>query len=160
MVMTISRETIYAALFAQLQTAGTGFATYSRTWLNVWDDPAARSPNLPMCIQQDQQEEMRWSNRGIGRVLLLQVRVEIYGKIPDGMTPGFKDGSPGATVVNNMIDLVDNALAPSDLHEGLQTLGGLVLDCRIEGQIMKAFGDNDPSGQCGAVIPVILLLSS
>lgn len=158
----VSREPIYLALFAQLKTGGF-FKTYTRRWQSIWDDLAAqspRTPDLPMLIQQAQVEIVHYTNRGIGRVLTLETHVEVFSRIPDGATPGFKDGTTsGDTVVNAMLDAVDNALAP-DAHEGLQTLGGLVLDCRIEGLIMKTFGDEDPSGLCGAVIPITMLLSS
>jgi len=154
------RETIYAALLTQLQTAGTIFQTYTRRWKSVWDDPGSQVAALPMLIQQDQNERIRWDNRGIGGVSTWSVKLEVYAKIPDGTTPGVPDGTtPGSAVLNPLIDALFEALAPSG-PDGLQTLGDLVIDCRIEGEIIRVLGDEDPSGLCGAIVPVIIQVIS
>lgn len=154
--MTINRERIYEALFAQIKTAGTAFKSYSRTWKSAWDDPNARIPDMPMLIQQEQMEIVTWpANRGIGSVYNLEIRMEIYAKIPEGLTMGVPDPetTPGSKVLNPLLDALTAALAPSG-YDGVQTLGDLVLDCRIEGPIIKVLGDRDPSGLCGAIVPV------
>jgi hypothetical protein len=46
-----TREGVLNALLAQLQTAGTVFATYSRRWLDWQDDPQATPPPLPLLVQ-------------------------------------------------------------------------------------------------------------
>lgn len=83
----------------------------------------------------------------------------IYGKIPDGETPGVPNpgSNPGSSVLNPMLDAIEAALAPTG-PSGYQTLGGLIIDCRIEGEIIKVLGDEDPSGVCGAVIPIMILV--
>ncbi len=60
-----------------------------------------------------------------------------------------------ASALNSLIDAVDTALLPNPLT-GLQTLGGLVSHCWIEGKIMKDAGDLDGDGI--AVIPLKILV--
>ena len=155
----VTREQVYAALFTQLKTAGTVFKTYSRTWRSVWDDPQQRVADLPMLIPYEGLEDIMWHNRGIGSIQVWSVKIELYGKIPDGFTSGVPDKkTAGATVLNPLVDAVAAALAPP-AYENYQTLGGVVIDCRIEGTILKVLGDEDPSGQCGAIVPVKLLVN-
>lgn len=156
--MGVTREEVYEALLAQLETAGTIFKTYSRRWKSTWDDPAARLADLPMLCQWEGLENATWANRGQGPVKSWEVKLEIYAKIPDGSTPGVPDkDTPGSKVLNPLLDAIEGALAPD--HDGLQTLGGVVIDCRVEGAIIKVMGDEDPSGLCGAIVPVRLLVN-
>lgn len=156
--MGVSREVVYEALLAQLKTAGVVFKTYTRRWKSTWDDPAQRVAELPMICQWEQNENVQWTNRGVGSVKTWSPMLEVYAKIPDGSTPGVKDDkTPGSKVLNPLIDAIEAALAPD--HDGVQTLGGVVIDCRIEGTIVKVLGDEDPSGQCGALIPVTILVN-
>lgn len=158
-MVAVAREAIYEALLAQIETAGTSFKTYTRRWKSAWDDPQQRVPSLPMMVQWEQTELVIYTNRGIGGVKTWDVRLEVYAKIPDGMTMGVPDKStPGAAVLNPLIDAIEDALAPEG-PDGVQTLGGLVKDCRIEGTIVKVLGDEDPSGLCGALIPVRILVN-
>lgn len=157
--MTTSREDIYAALLTQLETAGTTFQTYTRRWKSTWDDPAARLALLPMLVQWEQMENVIWGNRGIGPLRTLEITLELYAKIPDVFgTPGVPDKTTsGSSVLNPLIDAVEAALQPPAGDE-LQTLGGLVFDCRLEGAVIKVMGDEDPSGLCGALVPVRILI--
>ncbi len=158
--MVLARETIYEALLSQLKTAGTTFKTYSRRWRSAWDDPAGQISASPMLIQWEASETVIWSNnRGIGSVRTLSLTLEVYAKIPDGMTPGVPTTLVGGSAtLNPLLDAIETALAP-DIETGLQTLGGLVTDCRIDGTITKVLGDEDPSGLCGALIPVSILMT-
>lgn len=154
----VAREVIYAALLAQLETAGDVFATYTRRWKSIWDDPLAQTAALPMLVQWENAETVSWDNIGIGRVLRLGVMLELYTKIPDGETLGVKDATTsGSEALNPLLDAIDTALMPGD-DDGRQTLGGVVWDCRIEGDIVKAMGDEDPSGLCGALVPISILV--
>lgn len=158
--MATTREAVMNALLTQLQTSGTTFRTYSRRWLPWIDDPQASLPNLPLLVQWESPvaEDYQRSGRGIPPKRLWDVRVLIYAKIPQGETLGVPDATtPGASVLNPLVDAVEAALDPGN-PDGVLTLGGLVIDCRIEGQIIKALGDTDPSGICGAIIPVRILV--
>lgn len=155
-----TREEVMDALLVQLQTAGDVFKTYTRRWVPWIDDPQARCPDLPLLVSWESPvaENYERSGRGLPPTRYWDVRVLLYAKIPEGMTLGVPDSTtPGATVINPLIDAVESALDPGD-KDGLQTLGGLVVDCRIEGTIVKALGDADPSGICGAIVPVRILV--
>mgnify|MGYP000036956479 CR=1 FL=1 len=156
--MTIDREAIYEALFAQLQTAGSTFRFYTRRWRSTYDDENERLKLLPMLVQWEQNENIVWTNRGAGRILTLSTMLEVYAKIPPSLTgpPGQAPDTttPGSSVLNPLLDAIDTALEPDDQQTGLCTLGGLVIDCRVQGNIVKVLGDADPSGLCGALVPI------
>lgn len=65
-----------------------------------------------------------------------------------------------ATLMNNLIDLIDpnsgGVLKPDNPQANRQTLGGLVWDCWIEGNVQKVPGDLD--GQGMAVLKVKILI--
>lgn len=160
-VITPAREDVFDALLAQLETAGTTFKTYTRRWKSAWDDPAQMVPLLPMLVQSDNREVQTWTNRGIGSPNIWTISLQLYAKIPVQSLPGAPGvpdkTTPGSKVLNPLLDAVFTALAPIG-PDGLQTLGDLVLDCRIEGTITKVLGDEDPSGLCGALVPVNILV--
>lgn len=160
--MAVTREQVYAALFTQLKNAGPVFKTYSRRWKSAWDDPEGDVTHLPLLVPFEGLEMVTYGNRGIGPVRTWGCRVEVYGKIPAEIVgpAAVPDGrTPGASVLNPLIDAVQDALdVGRDLQTGLQSLGDLVIDVRIEGEIIKALGDEDPSGLCGALIPVKILV--
>ena len=158
--MTATREEIYEALLAQLRTAGDTFKTYSRRWKSAWDDPAGQIAATPMLIQWEQMEQVSWTNRGVGNIMTLSMTLELYAKIPDGMTPGVPTTlQGGSATLNPLLDAITTALAP-DPETGRQSLGDVVTDCRIDGTITKVLGDEDPSGLCGALIPVSILVTT
>ncbi len=163
-LVTTAREAVFDALLARWVTyCSADFNTITRRWRSTWDqalaeNDGARLPDLPMLVQHDEIEVDTWTNRGIGASSNWNINLLIYAKIPDGDTPGVPDSdTPGSSVLNPLLDSLDAALLPDD-RDGLQTLGGLVLDCRIEGTIIKALGDAEPSGLCGIIVPVRILL--
>ncbi len=88
------------------------------------------------------------------RVMLL-----IWAKIPAGATLGVPDGTiAGATVINNLIDVVETAFAPDNAVTGAFTLNGKVSRCWIDGRTVKVSGDMNPSGQCFAAVPVSIMV--
>jgi len=67
--------------------------------------------------------------------------------------------TPGATILNPLIDAVEAAFAPDNPVHQTQTLGGLVHAVYIDGATVKAISDIDiDHGQGGAVIPVRILV--
>lgn len=163
----IDREAIAVALFAVLVAGvGTVFKTKTRRWKSLWDEQGAngavgqRVVDVPMMIQQDRIEEVGWGGRGVGPIRKLEIPIEVYSKIPStgSMAPGVPNKTtPGTQVINPLIDAVEQAvLGQADRSTGRVTLGGLVYDCRVERALIRAIGDEDPSGICGAIIPVII----
>lgn len=67
----------------------------------------------------------------------------------------------GDTIINPILDSIEDALSPSGPGRalmGTQTLGGLVQQVIIEGDIHVEPGDTDPNGIGGAVIPLHIVV--
>ncbi len=159
----VTREDIFQALYALVPNTDT-FPTKSRRWQN-WQNSlpsqTADIPRLPFLCQYEaftETVEYRGA-RALPPIRTWTVRWLVYAKIPDGQTAGVPDTkTSGSEVLNPLLDAIETALTPDPLAEGVQTLGGLVIDCRIEGEIVKIPGDQDPSGLCGAVVPIKILV--
>jgi hypothetical protein len=139
----ISREPIYAALFAKLQ-AIQGVVTCSRIlkhWSEVGtaEQPALYLAQKSMTAEVTFGKPTRWT---------LEAEVYIYVRT-DRLT------EPPATQMNNLIDAVEAALAPDQSTPNVQTLGGLVSHCWINGKIETDEGTLGE--QAVAVIPINML---
>lgn len=140
----INREPIYAALFAKL-SASAGYATTSRR-LKHWNDvPSGEQPALFMAQRN---EVAATKGRGLPTEWTLSVDVYVYVRTDGGQAPG--------PLLNQLLDAVEAALAPSQL-ENVQTLGGLVHWCRIEGAIETDEGTL--GDQAVAIIPISMFVS-
>jgi len=141
----MNRESIITALFTFVSSA-TSFSTVSRR-LQLWSSVApSDKPALFLCERADMYVR---ASEAVPESVTLNLDIYIY-------TDAGKDQSVvPATTLNNLLDAVDAALAPDPLS-GLQTLGGLVSHCWIEGKVMKDAGDLDGDGV--AVIPVKILV--
>jgi hypothetical protein len=141
----MNRETIISALFT-LVSGAASFATASRR-LQLW---SGLSPSeKPALFLSERGDTYAHASEAAPATVTMELDIYIYtdaGKDPT-IVP--------ATILNPLIDAVDAALAPNILT-GLQTLGGLVSHCWIEGKIMKDAGDLDGDGV--AVIPVKILV--
>lgn len=141
----MTREPIYAALFALLQTAigKAGVVTVKRGFKHFDDVNAADQPAVFM---SQRAEVGAPQPRGMPSKWTLQVEVYIYARNDD-------TSLIAATPINNILDAITSALAaPID---GVQTLGGLVAHCWIEGAIQI---DEGTFGQQGvAIVPIHML---
>lgn len=146
--MNVSRETIYAALFS-LVSGSASFATTSRK-LRHWSDVGAEEQ--PALFQQQLDEDIAQS-RGTPANITLHAQLYIY------VTTASQQTAPDVVpsqLINPLIDAVDSALAGDDIANFVQTLGGLVSHCWIEGKIETyegLLGD-----QAVAIIPVAILV--
>lgn len=81
-----------------------------------------------------------------------KLHVDIYIYISLGVDPN----SVPITQLNDLVDAIDpnsdGVLKPSPMN-GRQTLGGLVTDCYINGEIIKTPGDIG-NGMGAAIIPI------
>src|SRR5215472_4531944 len=106
------REPIYAALFATVSAAGP-FVTSSRR-LRHWSDVGPAEQPSVFLVQKSETAQRR---KGLPPKWTLSVDLFVYARAPDDVTPA-------ATVLNPLIDAIENALAPvAPLMT--QTLGGL-----------------------------------
>ena len=141
----MNRESIMTALF-NLISSSSSFNTASRR-LQLWSNVAATDkPALFLC---ERGETYTRASEAVPESVTLNVDIYIY------IDAGKDQGITPATFLNNLIDAIDAVLAPNPLT-GLQTLGGLVSHCWIEGKIMKDAGDLDGDGV--AVIPLRILV--
>jgi hypothetical protein len=136
--MIQSRETIYAALFA-LASDAAGFATASRRTRLINE---VQSSQLPALYMQQLGETVA-TQRFAPSKYTLRVDLALYAQNPD-------PAQSAAPILNGLIDAVEAALAP--LPGQPQTLGGLVSDCVIAGEI--TLFDGALGNRSGAIIPI------
>ncbi|HUC62653.1 MAG TPA: hypothetical protein VMF53_11935 [Alphaproteobacteria bacterium] len=140
----MSRETIYAALFA-LVSSLPGVAFASRR-LKHWSDVApALQPALFMVQKREQPKEAR------GLPTHWTFTVDLYLYANSGADPN----AIPAQALNALIDALEAALAP-DPVSGVQTLGGLVTHAWLDPSGIET--DEGVLGdQAVAIVPVQIL---
>ena len=141
----ISREPIYAALFALVSGAG-GFVTASRR-LRPWSEltPAEQ----PALFMRQKTETAAITALGAPTVWTLRVELYVYAHDSDPY------GAP-ASVLNPLLDAVEAALAPP-AATGVQNLG---LPASVQHAYIAGKVDLDEGvlrDQIGATIPVEIL---
>jgi hypothetical protein len=143
--MGVTREQVFQALFARMQEVP-GMTSYSRRMTF----PQKVSPGDMPCLMQWEQPEMVRGGTGLPDKRVWEAWIVI----------AFNNDDPqvaGATIINPMIDAVQNTLAIDDFGRNTCTLGGLVHYARIEGPLIKETGDLDGNGLGGAVIPIKIM---
>jgi hypothetical protein len=143
MTTVITREPIYAALFAAVSGAAS-FVTISRR-LKHWSDC---SPAEQPALYMTQRKENVQRKPGLNPVWRLEVDLYIYVH-----TRGDSSVSPGS-LLNPLLDAVSNVLAPDNLMTNKFTLGGLVQHAWIEGTIETDEGILGDQGV--AIIPICI----
>lgn len=169
--MTVAREEVWEALLAKWPRFAiggvVGFKTITRRWVSWMDDRLQERPDLPLLCQYEMTESVQYKgSRGLPPTRVWAASILIYGVIPPNYLgpPGVPDDTtPGASVLNPLLDAVEAAIAPPEVPgqgdaDGCQTLGGLVYDCRFEGEWVKVLGDAVSDGICGAILPIRILV--
>jgi hypothetical protein len=148
-----SRKSIAAALLAQLTQGG----QFIKSGRRDRAPEQAAAPNAPGFYLLKPRETYRYSDdaeRGLPPVRELLFFALIYTDV------GSNASAVPADVIDDLLDAVDQALAPSPTDQitngGRQTLGGLVYDCRIDGEVECAPGDLQGKGQTLVPIKVTL----
>lgn len=146
--MISPRESISAAVFKLLQAIQTSpaIATFSRRYI---DSTALGTANLPAVELLVKSEDA--IRKGMGIPIEWKVTAHVFVFVSTTDT----DTEPD-TVMNNILDAIEAAVAPD--RTGYQTLGGLVVNCRINGTI-----ERDPgfmSGVGAAAIPIEITTTS
>ena len=133
------RETIFAAV-AKLVEGIHGLKNFSRQ-LKHWSDvPSSEQPALFMATVN---QNVTVAGRGIPPKRSLPVKLYLYTQNHD------------PALQNDMLDAIEAALEPPE-GEAVQTLGGLVSHCWIEGEIET---DEGLLGeQAVAIIPISILV--
>lgn len=141
----MNREAIMCALFNLVSTSA-AFATASRR-LKLWSSVAPA--DKPALFLYERGDVYVRASEAVPEAVTMNVDLYLY------IDAGKDQSVIPAAALNNLIDAVDTVLAPNYLT-GVQTLGGLVSHCWIDGKIMKDAGDLDGDGV--AVIPIKILV--
>lgn len=139
----MTREPIYAALFAKLQSIP-GVATSSRRLLHWNDCPTESQPAIYM-TQGDQFGEHQL--KGSPYKWDLSISVYVYVRVEESAAP--------APIINPILDAIELALA-SPMVGIPQTLGGLCDACYIDGAIQTFEGTL--GSQEVAIVPIKILV--
>jgi hypothetical protein len=141
----MNREAIICTLFNLVSTSAS-FSTTSRR-LKLWSDVAPT--DKPALFLYERGDVYVRASEAVPESVTINVDLYIY------IDAGKDQSAVPAATLNNLIDAIDSALVPNYLT-GLQTLGGLVSHCWIDGKVMKDAGDLDGDGV--AVIPIKILV--
>lgn len=159
-----TREPIMTALLAAC-SAVTNFQTVSRVVVN---DPefaptvtVATPPAQPaLILVEDVERHVHSGGHGPPTKRTLGVMLMIWAQKPrDLQNSGPPDQTtPGATLVNTLMEALEAVFVADNAMTGCFTLGGLVQRCWIEGTVTKISGDLDPNGQAFLAVPVSILI--
>ncbi len=151
--MSIDRESIYVALFSMLQTQlASSFVTIGRRHIMPPDLSPAQQPALFVCGVGESKEP---KPRGTPGKLTLEAQLFVYAYDSALNEEPGQETLLAATPINQLLAAIEDALAPTG-PTGVQSLGGLVSHCWIEGKT-----DIDPgilSQQAVAFVPVHILV--
>lgn len=139
-----TREQVSIALFNLLNDS---YAyPFSSRRMKIWDDVALI--NKPALFLDEEKESHERSNHPTPAVRTLRYMVYIFTQADPSL--GSDCTNVPVTQLNDLFDLIDpvqgGILKPNDTMQNRQTLGGLVYDCYIEGQVVKVPGDLDNQG--------------
>lgn len=141
----IDFEAIFAALFALAQNHIVGVKTYSRTWKSWADVTATEQPAL-FQVERDYDVSQNW---GVPPRYTLHADWIVY------VNGNAADQLP-STQLNTLLNQIFTVIPPSDSTQ-IQTLGGLVKRCWINGKIET---DEGVLGQQRvAIVPIELLVA-
>lgn len=146
--MSIGRDAIYSALWAKLQASSaltTAFKTTTKRLISPAQITAAGLPALSMLPQSEQYEHPILGGPPkvtLSAILRIDAEVELDSQDP-------------AKVINDLVDIVENALEPTP-GEGVQTLGIGVQHAWIEGRV-TVYPATRASRACLTLIEVKIL---
>ncbi len=141
----MSREQIYAAVFSLASNAA-NFVTKSRNLVSI---DAVNSADLPALFQEQVLERIEQGARGVPPRKILEIKLHVY-------VGNFDAGVSVSTQLNGLLDALELALA-ADSATGVQTLGGLVSHCWVEGKLEIFEGNAGEKAR--AVVPVRVLVA-
>ena len=143
---SVSRETVYAALFARVASAAK-FTTKSRRLKHFAQVQSGEHP----AIFQIQRDEDAQITRGIPTRWNLRVDLFIYAWQSD------PKAAPSQSL-NPLLDAIEAALKPDNPTVNDCTLGGLVSHCRIAGKVEIFEGVAD-GNQAVAIVPIDIMIA-
>jgi len=161
-----AREDIWNALFSKLSGISAFVVTSRRGILNETTSmaPPPFQPALWLMEGDEIREKPPGSRSNLPKITMT-AEIWVWARLPDangGSGPYVPDQvTPGATVLNPLLDAIDTVLnTPDDAINQTNTLGGIVQHCWSEGRGVKVPGDFDATGQCFAIVPIKILWPS
>lgn len=151
MTIAPTREQVMAALFAKLNNHVTGIQTYSR---RITLPAEVGKLQLPALFLYRLRETIEPGGGAAPPKRHWDVWIVVVFRNTEKTVAG-------DTILNPILDSIEDALKPSGagwVGLGNQTLGGLVQQCKIEGELHLEPGDTDPQGLGGAVIPLHIVI--
>jgi hypothetical protein len=154
-----TREQVFTALEALLTTVP-GINTVTRRMTMPSEFSTADDTRLPILMIWEQNEKTEQRGRGTPATRTWEAFLVVYFRNPDIGGPNVDASTltPGATIINPILEGIEAALEPPPVSPNTQTLGGLVSHCWIEGITTVALGDVDTQGFGGCVVPVKILV--
>ncbi|MDR3407074.1 MAG: hypothetical protein P4L68_01085 [Methylovirgula sp.] len=146
--MTTSRDSAIVAL-VRLVASAYAWKSGPVRKLKLWSDvPAAARPAC--FVFEGGLESYAWSEGAVPK-RVIEPKLFIYLSA--------RGDTPGASLLNGVMDALDQAFALSgaDLGLGRNTLSGAAYSCRIDGKVLKDPGDLD--GDALLVVPVRIVLA-
>jgi len=152
--MALDREAVWAALFSKLQSSlASNFTTISRTHVRP---PALAAESQPALFLVQQRESRNPRPSGTGGKIELTGFLIVYFIAPEPLAESIgAETATGATTLNGLLSVIDDALKPDNIVVGRNTLGGTVHHCWIEGDTDMDTGIHTAQG--AAIIPVKIL---
>jgi hypothetical protein len=147
-----ARKAIAAALLKQLTAGG----QFTKTGRRDRAPEQAATPGKPGLFLVKPRENNTYNDtRGLPPIREMHFLAVIYTDVSNDAT------AVPADDIDDLLDAIDAALAPAVLDQlnnsGRQTLGGLVYDCRVEGESDLAPGDVQGKGQ--TVVPIRVIIN-
>jgi hypothetical protein len=141
-----SRNEAVQAVFDLLTTKIT-FASKGRRLR----DPKAIAPEqTPALMLVDHSEHFHRKSPSMPAMRELDLRAIVYTDVGDD-----ENAIPGATI-NDLLDRIEDALAPDDVSTNCCTLSRRVASVMIDGEVIKAPGDI--TGKSLAIVPIRIVL--
>lgn len=141
----MSREAIYSALFAMLETLkSSGKVKICDRKLRLLDETA--TAELPAIMLGVGDQDVKRTS-GMPAARTFEAKIYLYVGNPDPKVPA-------GIQLNNLLDEIEQLLEPPPGFD-LQSLGGLVHDAHIHGRIQVFEG---PLGQKGAAIITVRII--
>ena len=144
------RESIAAALYSLVNAAASKVLSLKTSSRKIRSFDQVDGSQMPALFQTQLPETQERDT--IGQPAKRTLHFEFWIYTSDAQA----DGVIPSQQLNNLVDAIEAALAPSPLT-GAQTLGGLVLSTRIEGGI-EYYENATSDGKSIAAIPVAVLM--
>jgi hypothetical protein len=150
-----TREAIMQAFYSLITSrlAGTNYPymSVSRRLCLATEVPELSQPAM---FIREFDEVATQKQRGTPGSIAFKIFIIVYAKNDDPSVPG-------ATIVNPIVDLIEDLLEPDNRNVDTVTLPvngqALAYSCEINGTIVKENGDTDPNGQCLVIVPIKLI---